>query len=423
MRWSLALALLARVALGEARDHTSDTTSDPTSDDSSTTTIAWSDASIITDPSSVIPTGSYLVYGTTINLSDGDQLTSTITQNASASRTGNGTLYTSTHDSVTVLVGGAGTTTLGNSSMNATATTTATATHTPIVNTRPCNDYVQFCQRSYSNITMVGAHNSPFVQKNNAASNQVLDVTYQLDDGIRFLELQAHDQNGTMYLCHTSCDILNVGTLEAYLTKVASWVKTHPYDVVTILMTNFDYVSPSHFVEPVKNSGLYDYRYTPSKIPMALHDWPVLADLILHQTRLPLHGAASPGLSHKDALNRMYMANHNLNVDLSLGSFNILIPNTAVINETNAVNGTGSLGAMARECTAMWHRPPNVLLVDYYNEGSFNGSVFEVAAQMNNVTYNRTCCGEESAAGHGISAVSLTSLLLIALGTTLFSSF
>jgi len=43
-------------------------------------------------------------------------------------------------------------------------------------------------------------------------------------------------------------------------------------------------------------------------------------------------------------------------------------------------------------------RPPNFLLVDYYNIGSFNGSVFEVAARANNVTYNRKCCGTESLA-------------------------
>ena len=45
-----------------------------------------------------------------------------------------------------------------------------------------------------------------------------------------------------------------------------------------------------------------------------------------------------------------------------------------------------------------YNRPPNFLLVDYYNFGPFNGSVFEVAAKANNVTYNRKCCGTESLA-------------------------
>jgi hypothetical protein len=51
---------------------------------------------------------------------------------------------------------------------------------------------------------------------------------------------------------------------------------------------------------------------------------------------------------------------------------------------------------MVDECTAMWGRPPNWLLVDYYNRGSFNGSVFEVAAQANGVEYDRRkCCAVE----------------------------
>jgi len=48
--------------------------------------------------------------------------------------------------------------------------------------------------------------------------------------------------------------------------------------------------------------------------------------------------------------------------------------------------------------TADHGRPPNFLLVDYYNMGSSNGSVFEVAARANNVTYTRKCCGTESLA-------------------------
>lgn len=49
----------------------------------------------------------------------------------------------------------------------------------------PCNNYAEFCTRKYSNITEVCAHNSAFVVKDNAASNQVLPITDQLNDGIR----------------------------------------------------------------------------------------------------------------------------------------------------------------------------------------------------------------------------------------------
>jgi len=64
-----------------------------------------------------------------------------------------------------------------------TATTTNSA---PVAsNTVPCNSYPEFCNRKYSNITEVCAHNSAFSIKNNAASNQELGIVDQLNDGVR----------------------------------------------------------------------------------------------------------------------------------------------------------------------------------------------------------------------------------------------
>jgi hypothetical protein len=65
---------------------------------------------------------------------------------------------------------------------------TASATKSPHPrpsNNRPCNGYPEFCQRKFSNISMVVAHNSPFVKAHNAASNQLYPVLNQLNDGIR----------------------------------------------------------------------------------------------------------------------------------------------------------------------------------------------------------------------------------------------
>ena len=61
---------------------------------------------------------------------------------------------------------------------------------------------------------------------------------------------------------------------------------------------------------------------------------------------------------------------------------------------------------------AAWSRPPNFLLVDNYNEGSYPGSVFEVAAQLNHVTYHRACCGLVSTAAAPVSAPLPLGLLI-----------
>lgn len=188
-------------------------------------------------------------------------------------------------------------------------------------------------------------------------------------------------------LCHTSCDLLDAGSLEDYLATVAAWLKNNPYDVVSLLIGNADLLSPKTFAKPLESSGLRDYAYEPPKIPMARDDWPTLASLILANTRLvvfmdyqadqskvpyildefgqlwetpfsptdrkfPCTVERPPDLSPEDARARMYMANHNLNTEVSLMGSSLLVPNTVALNKTNAVSGDGSLGAMAGNCTS-----------------------------------------------------------------------
>jgi hypothetical protein len=70
--------------------------------------------------------------------------------------------------------------------------------------------------------------------------------------------------------------------------------------------------------------------------------------------------------------------------------------------------------------TATWDAPPNFLLVDYYNYGDPKpGSVFEVAARYNNVTYNRPCCGSNYNAG----VVSRASPMTVFAATVLIAIF
>lgn len=265
------------------------------------------------------------------------------------------------------------------------------------------------------------------------------------------LQGQTHIVNGTMHYCHTSCDLLNAGTVEDYLNKVAAWVADHPYDVITILIGNGDYtlkdannqplVTSENYVEPIQNAGLMPYIYQPPKSAMSLDDWPTLGEMIVTGKRVvmfidynfdvekvpwmlweftsmwetpysptdanfPCTVQRPSGVSQNTTDNWLYMANHNLNVEVHFLGEDTLIPNFVALNSTNAVSGPGSLGLMANQCTADWGRPPNFLLVDFYNLGNFNGSVFEVAAHANNVTYNRKCCGVASFASNSIAQPS-----------------
>jgi hypothetical protein len=283
-----------------------------------------------------------------------------------------------------------------------TPTTTQNAPARPS-NTQPCNNYAEFCNRKYSNITEICAHNSPFVRPNNAARNQDYGVTQQLNDGIRVLSGQAHILNGKLHYCHTSCDLLNAGTVEDYLREVTDWVEAHPFDVVTIIFGNFDWarkdsngdsvVTSVNFDAPIRSSGLIDYIYQPPKTAMTVDDWPTLGQMILSRKRVvtfidynfdtervpymlwefyniwetpfspldfdfPCTIGRPEGVSDEQAKSMMYIANHNLNAEIAIGGISILVPNTAQINQTNAVAGSGSLGTMSTQCAG---KPPFVI--------------------------------------------------------------
>ena len=83
---------------------------------------------------------------------------------------------------------------------------------------------------------------------NNAAANQVLPVTDQLNNGIRILQGQTQSVNGVLDYCDTSCDLLNVGAAESYFAIVIQWIGSHPYDVIAILIGNDDTVNVNAYV-------------------------------------------------------------------------------------------------------------------------------------------------------------------------------
>ena len=318
-----------------------------------------------------MPTGTYISYTSTVTLAASDQ-----SINASSSSTFfNGTTTPATN---TILVG-------TNSATSGTASSSAAQPS----NTTPCNGYVEFCNRQYSNITMVTAHNSPFTNANNAARNQEYGVIAQLNDGVRMLQGQTHLENGTMWFCHTSCSLLNAGTVESYLAEVTQWLSAHPYEVVTILLGNSDYttVQVNSYVSPLENSGITRYAFIPPKIPMTLGDWPTLGELILTNKRaiifmdynanqtavpyildefsqmwetpysptdpaFPCTIQRPPGLKDTEGKNWLYMANHNLNTNLTLLGFSLLVPNTVDINTTNSelTNATSTLQVASDNC-------------------------------------------------------------------------
>jgi hypothetical protein len=256
-----------------------------------------------------------------------------------------------------------------------------------------------------------------------------------------------HFVGNVPHFCHTSCEILDAGPITDYLGEVNQWVSTHPYDVVTILLGNGNYSLVDLYVPFIESTGLLQYAYYPPKIPMGIHDWPTLQNMILRNQRVvffldydtnqtkypwfidefssvwetafdptnrsfPCDVQRPPNLKPEEILNRMYLVNHNLNYDINLLGISLLVPYVPLLNVTNNVTGFGSLGVSTNQCTTAYGYHPKFLNVDYYNVGK--GSVFEVAAMHNNVTYNRPCCGIAGTASAAARSVTTTSSLALA---------
>ena len=90
---------------------------------------------------------------------------------------------------------------LPNNGTSGTSSSTSSA-GTP-QNTVPCNNYPEFCNRKYSNITNICSHNSAFAIPNNAGSNQIYGIVDQLNDGVRMLQGETQWVNDTVVMCHT----------------------------------------------------------------------------------------------------------------------------------------------------------------------------------------------------------------------------
>ncbi|KAG8718628.1 hypothetical protein FRC09_012378 [Ceratobasidium sp. 395] len=282
-----------------------------------------------------------------------------------------------------------------------------------------CNGYSELCSRTYGNVTYIGAHNSYAVGSDNLAANQDYDVTQQLTDGIRMLQVQAHNQNGAVRLCHSSCLLYDGGLFSDYLKKVKTWMDKNPNDVVTILVVNIDNQPASSFAAAYQTASLVDMSYAPETLAVQADQWPTLGTLIDTGKRLVTfmdNGAdnsAAPYLIDEftnvwetafdvtspefpctlnrtagTAEGKLGLSNHFLDTYAAIVGVQSLVPDKAKLNVTNAASGAGSLGEGAQTCSSLNGKQQTFFLVDYYNYGL--GSVFQVAASANGVPYDTT---------------------------------
>lgn len=301
-----------------------------------------------------------------------------------------------------------------------TAVEAATSTSTSTV---ACNNSPDLCSRQYSNVTHMGAHDAAFLRDsstdNSVAGNQYYNATKALNAGIRLLSLQVHNSNGTLELCHTTCSLLDAGTLEDFLVKIKYWMDENPNEVVTLLIVNSDDEDVASFGEVFESSNISSYGYTPTTAS-ASNTWPTLQTMIDDGTRLVTfiatvtYSTTYPYLLNEwdfvfeTAYEVTSVAGLNCTVDrpssvsdassgISSGylplmnhfvyqsiTSTIMVPNVEIIDTTNSPDtGTvGTLGQHASTCNSEWGTAPVFALVDFYSEGP----AIDTADNLNGIT-------------------------------------
>ncbi|KAI9711000.1 MAG: hypothetical protein M1820_002438 [Bogoriella megaspora] len=286
----------------------------------------------------------------------------------------------------------------------------------PTSSSKACNNSPQLCNRNYNNITHLGAHDSAFVRDSSTgfstSGNQFYNSTVQLSAGVRLLTGQIHSVTNSSgsdewHLCHTSCALLDAGTLSDWLAGIKTWMDSNPNEVVTVLIVN-DGASNRDLDANFRAANIVNYAYVPQTTGVP-QQWPTLDTLISSNKRLMTFVASLETAADSSApylmnefefifenpfdvtaasnfsctadrpssvkgqtskaiqSNMMPLMNHFLDQEEAFG---IEIPNVDRISITNgAANGTGNLGDTAAQCAATYGKAPTFVLVDFFNVG------------------------------------------------------
>ncbi|KYK57750.1 hypothetical protein DCS_04763 [Drechmeria coniospora] len=276
---------------------------------------------------------------------------------------------------------------------------------------RACNNSPELCGKQYNAITYMGAHGASFLRDgstgNSVSGNQFQNATAALDAGLRLLQVQVHKSGSTLKLCHTSCSLLDAGSLESWLSVVNGWLSNNPNEVITLVLVNSDEAPASDFGPVFETSGIAKVSYNPGT-SKATSNWPTLESMIGQGTRvvsfvtnMPFSSSTPYLLPEFDfifetpfevsdmsgfnctvdrptrarpvatALSKNYMSlvNHFKYQDVTSS---IQVPDVDRIETINSpdTSAEGNLGKHLQQCATEWNKQPNFVLVDFWDKAN-----------------------------------------------------
>jgi len=268
-----------------------------------------------------------------------------------------------------------------------------------------CNGHAELCERKYGNTTFLGAHDS-FAASGNPfalARTQEVDVSAQLNAGVRALQVQTHKNGADIHVCHTSCMLFDGGKTEDYLHKVKLFLDSHPNEVLTLIIANPENIPVKEYIPVFNKTGLTDMAYVPPQPIMSRDDWPTLGSMISSSKRVVIFidkGAEARTEPASQFIlpqfqqmwedkydptdsqfpckvdrtagplapnQQLSLINHNLNTNILPIGPGVLIPDRLDSPRTNSIE---AIQKHAENCAPFVDdRRPNFVLLDFVNVG------------------------------------------------------
>ncbi|KAI7906561.1 PLC-like phosphodiesterase [Cokeromyces recurvatus] len=278
-----------------------------------------------------------------------------------------------------------------------------------------CNGGSNLCQQSYSNITHLITHDS-YALSPNIAATQDYDIINQLSNGVRGIKLSAVPSlmnPNRIHLCHTTCAILDAGSITDTLNNITIWLQSNPKEVITIMWNNLYDLDASQIAMAYESSHIIPFIYLHNN---SLSSWPTLQEMIDSGKRVvnfidskadPVQipwlmdqfsnifetpydntdinsfncnvDRIAPNLNPKDL---MYVLNHFIYGVVDIAMIKIEIPSRI---KAQAVNAKPSLSQHIQNCTTIFQKKPNFIEVDFYTIGDASS----IVAELNGVTLKR----------------------------------
>jgi hypothetical protein len=273
-----------------------------------------------------------------------------------------------------------------------------------------CNGFSEFCDRKYSEVSLIGANNSPLEGTDfDGKFYQLLTVPEQLRLGARFLSAEVYNSNAEISVCHKYCTEGDQTvpkckrSLKSFLGDVAAFLKRNPEEVVTLRLINADQRPIKELDNAFATSQLKDLAFSPGAgpLPVPLDTWPTYGDLISNKKRLIIFldsGAAPTEYpyilpqndyffetarnefkkcdavpSNANTQNKMYTLNHyNEFPPRSGGPCRVSETNALLLRATNSADGVRNLlvGIMqhANTCKGKFKKYPSVVWLNSINQ-------------------------------------------------------